>query len=251
MRISELAAIVGVSVRTIRHYHAVGLMPIPQRVGAFRDYDFEDLALLIRIRSMVQAGLSLKDVQQQLSTTTQPLFDETLADLDKQIANLHRQRTKLIELQQLSSSDVRLSQSISEVFAKVEAILLAEGADDALVFMRRERKLTELFMDLGFFSDQLNETATRLSAQQIADYYLKLQDLRRPDWTVEQCEKLLDDSFTLWQQFAPFDPQVESIAQKFLASKTAEKIVLAAFRHDGYRTFITMAFRRFREDLGV
>lgn len=104
MRISELAAIVGVSVRTIRHYHAVGLMPIPQRVGAFRDYDFEDLALLIRIRSMVQAGLSLKDVRQQLSATTQPLFDETLADLDKQIANLHRQRAKLIELQQRSST---------------------------------------------------------------------------------------------------------------------------------------------------
>ena len=251
MRVSELAAVAGVSVRTVRHYHAIGLMPIPAQTGSFRAYDFEDLALLIRIRSMVQAGIPLKDIQQQLENTTQPLFDETLADLDKQITKLQVQRQKLIELKQRSNSQARLPQSISEVFAQVEKILLKRGASGALIFMRRERKLTELFMDLGFFSDQFNTTASRLRPDQIADYYLKIEALQRPDWTVEQIEELLDGSFELWQQFAPYEPQVEAIARKFLASKTAEKLVLAAFRHEGYRTFVAMAFEKYRKDLGI
>lgn len=43
MRVSELADVAGVSVRTIRHYHAIGLMPVPPRAGAWRDYGVDAL----------------------------------------------------------------------------------------------------------------------------------------------------------------------------------------------------------------
>ena len=56
MRVSELAGVAGVSVRTIRHYHAIGLMPVPPRAGAWRDYGVDDAARLLRIRALADAG---------------------------------------------------------------------------------------------------------------------------------------------------------------------------------------------------
>ncbi len=251
MRVSELASIAGVSVRIIRHYHALGLMPIPNKSGAFRRYDFEDLALLIRIRSMVQAGMTLKDIEQQLATTTEPLFDQTLASIDQQIATLQRQRQKLIELKERSQSENRLTRPITEIYQQVEAILLANNANQALTIMRRERKLTELFMDLGFFSDDFDTTARRLPADDIAAFYLKLEKLHQPDWTMELCEELLEESFALWTHLAPYDSRTEHIARKFLTSKSAEKVVLAAFTNEGFRTFISMAMQRYRKEFKV
>lgn len=39
MRIGEYAALVGVSTRTVRHYHHLGLLPEPARLSnGYRDY---------------------------------------------------------------------------------------------------------------------------------------------------------------------------------------------------------------------
>ncbi|MFD0852085.1 MerR family DNA-binding transcriptional regulator, partial [Actinomadura adrarensis] len=39
MRIGELAALVGVSTRTVRHYHHLGLLPEPERrANGYREY---------------------------------------------------------------------------------------------------------------------------------------------------------------------------------------------------------------------
>ena len=44
MRSGELAALAGVTVRTLRHYHQIGLLPEPERGGnGYRDYDVHDL----------------------------------------------------------------------------------------------------------------------------------------------------------------------------------------------------------------
>lgn len=61
MRVSELADVAGVSVRTIRHYHAIGLMPVPPRAGAWRDYGVDDASRLLRIRALADAGIALAD----------------------------------------------------------------------------------------------------------------------------------------------------------------------------------------------
>jgi len=54
MRIGELAGLVGISTRAIRHYHHVGLLPEPARkANGYREYSLRDaveLAAALRKR---------------------------------------------------------------------------------------------------------------------------------------------------------------------------------------------------------
>ena len=70
MRVSDAAKIAGCSVRTVRYYHNLGLLPVPTKQrGPWRDYEFADVARLIQIRSMAQAGMRLDDIRLELSAT--------------------------------------------------------------------------------------------------------------------------------------------------------------------------------------
>ncbi|WP_270479843.1 MerR family DNA-binding transcriptional regulator [Collinsella tanakaei] len=51
MKSNELAKLAGVTVRTLRHYHAIGLLDEPPRqANGYRDYRPEDLLRVLRIR---------------------------------------------------------------------------------------------------------------------------------------------------------------------------------------------------------
>lgn len=62
MRISTCAELTGTTVRTIRYYHQIGLVPVPERVAGVRDYELEHVARVIRIRWLVEAGVPLEAV---------------------------------------------------------------------------------------------------------------------------------------------------------------------------------------------
>lgn len=68
MRIGELAALVGASTRTVRHYHHLGLLPEPRRLGnGYREYRLRDAVLLARIRRLAELGLSLDEIRDVLA----------------------------------------------------------------------------------------------------------------------------------------------------------------------------------------
>ncbi|MBR8743735.1 MerR family transcriptional regulator [Nocardiopsis sp. MG754419] len=57
---SELAALAGVTVRTLRHYHQIGLLPEPPRSsGGYRHYDVGHLVRLLRITRLTALGVPL------------------------------------------------------------------------------------------------------------------------------------------------------------------------------------------------
>lgn len=66
MRASEIAELTGTTVRTIRYYHSLGLLPVPAERGGWRDYDLAHVARLSRIRWLVNAGLPLSAVARVL-----------------------------------------------------------------------------------------------------------------------------------------------------------------------------------------
>lgn len=67
MRISEVARLAGTTVRTIRHYHAIGLLAEPARLpNGYRDYSAADLLRVLRIRQLASLGFSLGQVPQVL-----------------------------------------------------------------------------------------------------------------------------------------------------------------------------------------
>jgi MerR family transcriptional regulator, copper efflux regulator len=67
MRIGELAARTGFSVRNIRFYEQQGLLPAPQRTeGGYRVYDQDAVTRLRFVRSAQALGLSLAEIAEVL-----------------------------------------------------------------------------------------------------------------------------------------------------------------------------------------
>lgn len=62
MRVAEIAELTGTTVRTVRYYHSLGLLPVPAERGGWRDYELAHVARLSRIRWLVRAGVSLEAV---------------------------------------------------------------------------------------------------------------------------------------------------------------------------------------------
>ena len=65
--LANLPHSVGVSTRTVRHYHHLGLLPSPRRVNGYREYRLRDAVLLARIRRLAELGLSLDEIRDVLA----------------------------------------------------------------------------------------------------------------------------------------------------------------------------------------
>lgn len=91
MKISDVAHAAGCSVRALRHYHEVGVLPEPARDSSgYRDYSLEDLAEVFRIRAFVQAGVPLSDIGDDPE-----VLERAHALLSERIRELREQQRKL------------------------------------------------------------------------------------------------------------------------------------------------------------
>ncbi|MDI1464009.1 MerR family transcriptional regulator [Catellatospora sp. KI3] len=87
MRIGELAALVGVTTRTVRHYHHLGLLPEPERTPAgYREYRLRDAVALARVRRLAELGLSLDEIRDVLADDRGRELREVLTELDADLA---------------------------------------------------------------------------------------------------------------------------------------------------------------------
>jgi DNA-binding transcriptional MerR regulator len=103
MRIGELAGLVGISTRAIRHYHRVGLLPEPaRRANGYREYSLRDAVGLARVRRLTELGLSLDEAGDVLAGDAgrdlAGILRELDADLARQEADLRRRRARLAQL---------------------------------------------------------------------------------------------------------------------------------------------------------
>jgi DNA-binding transcriptional MerR regulator len=102
LTISQLAAYAGVTVRAVRHYHAKGLLPEPERDhSGYRRYDAAAVVKLIRIRTLADAGVPLSRVQ-ELLTADDEAFAAAVQEIDQRLRaeigdrQRHRQRIALL-----------------------------------------------------------------------------------------------------------------------------------------------------------
>lgn len=103
MRIGEIAAIVGLTPRAVRHYHQIGLLAEPaRRANGYRSYSVRDAVLLARIRRLTELGLGLDEVREVLAGDAgRPLGDvlrELDADLARQEQEIRERRLRLAQL---------------------------------------------------------------------------------------------------------------------------------------------------------
>ena len=104
MRSNEIARTAGVSVRTLRHYHQIGILKEPARQpNGYRSYDVQHLIRLLRIGQLANLGMRLSDIPAVLNRDGE-IETSTLDDLDRalaeQIAVLERQRQMVASLRE-------------------------------------------------------------------------------------------------------------------------------------------------------
>ncbi|QHF47168.1 MerR family transcriptional regulator [Pseudomonas sp. S35] len=64
MYIGKAAQQSGTTIKAIRHYEAIGLLPAPQRQGQYRVYSEQSVELLMFIKCAQQLGFKLKELQE-------------------------------------------------------------------------------------------------------------------------------------------------------------------------------------------
>ena len=88
--IGQAAAFVGVTVKTVRHYHKLGLVEEPERDSSgYRRYGSAELLRLVRVRTLAAAGVPLAEVG--------PLFDADAAGFAAALADVEQGLTERIE----------------------------------------------------------------------------------------------------------------------------------------------------------
>ncbi|MBB3674800.1 MerR family transcriptional regulator [Modestobacter versicolor] len=102
LTISQLASYAGVTVRAVRHYHATGLLPEPERDrSGYRRYDAAAVVELIRIRTLAEAGVPLSRVQELLAADEEE-FAAAVEDVDRrlraEIRDRQRHRARIARL---------------------------------------------------------------------------------------------------------------------------------------------------------
>jgi DNA-binding transcriptional MerR regulator len=85
LTIGQLAAYAGVTVRAVRHYHQVGLLPEPERdASGYRRYGAMAVVSLIKIRTLASAGVPLSEIGRMLEADA-PAFAEAVQRIDSRL----------------------------------------------------------------------------------------------------------------------------------------------------------------------
>jgi len=102
LTIGQLAAYAGVTVRAVRHYHQIGLLPEPERdASGYRRYGATAVVSLIKIRTLATAGVPLSQIGQMLEADA-PAFTEAVQRIDRhlrdEIGRLEASRKQIAQL---------------------------------------------------------------------------------------------------------------------------------------------------------
>ncbi|MGB3635084.1 MAG: MerR family transcriptional regulator [Rubrobacteraceae bacterium] len=210
LTIGEVAKLTGVTTKTVRHYHKIGLLAEPERSEAgYRLYDAGDLLRLQRIRQLRSFGLSLQQIKTVLGeTSNEHSLREALAalleEVSLEIEKLEDRRRRLESL--LSQEDQEISIEPSD---KPYAIKLAEE--------HLGEHLSEISADL--WEQEKNMWAT-LDAFEWPDGYREMQEFitfyyaDHPD----EYRKMLDISERLaaFAKLPEDSPEVERLAEDLI-----------------------------------
>ena len=106
LTISQLASYAGVTVRAVRHYHAKGLLPEPERDrSGYRQYDAAAVVDLIRIRTLADAGVPLSRVKDLLAAGDEE-FAAAVVEIDQRLrAEIRERQRHRQRIAQLAAGD--------------------------------------------------------------------------------------------------------------------------------------------------
>ncbi|WP_454933772.1 MerR family transcriptional regulator [Actinomyces oris] len=188
MRVAEIAELTGTTVRTVRYYHSLGLLPVPGERGGWRDYDLGHVARLSRIRWLVQAGVSLETIARVLDEPETTVVEQVkdapaaespsvagsvvedlagaLAAVEDHLAEVTRQRDMLAGLLERAKAGSTVSPISPRMAAFFDRLEQAAADEATRCAVRKERDLT----DLACYRGQMPPEAEFLFVDPDPDY---------------------------------------------------------------------------------
>jgi DNA-binding transcriptional MerR regulator len=136
LTIGQLAAYAGVTVRAVRHYHQIGLLPEPQRdASGYRRYGATAVVSLIKIRTLANAGVPLSAIGQMLEADAST-FAEAVQKIDSQLRDeIKRLETSRKQIAQLAAGDsLALPPEVTAYLDRLREI----GASERMVEAERD-----------------------------------------------------------------------------------------------------------------
>jgi DNA-binding transcriptional MerR regulator len=106
LTIGQLAEYAGVTVRAVRHYHQVGLLPEPERdASGYRRYGATAVVSLIKIRTLANGGVPLSEIGRMLEADAST-FAEAVERIDSRLREeIERLETSRKQIAQLTAGD--------------------------------------------------------------------------------------------------------------------------------------------------
>lgn len=239
MRSKDLAQLAGVSVRTLRHYHSIGIMPEPVRSpNGYRDYSALDLARLLRIKHLASLGFSLAQIGDMLDrmdagpirvNPALPAFDsfvdEALSELDGELAlqieELQEQRRIVAQLRterlvpDMPVRFARILQALSD-YKNLDEL----GAEDRVVLLLVGHLYNETELaELENVAKALQDDSIAHNVEVIRDRCASLE----ADTPAEVRDQLVEDTLVL------LEPLMEQLdAANWAGEKTMRDHLLKA-----------------------
>jgi DNA-binding transcriptional MerR regulator len=203
LTIGQAAAFAGVTVKTVRHYHRLGLIDEPKRDrSGYRRYGSSDLLRLVQVRTLAGAGVPLAEIGDLLD------------------ADPERFAAALAEVQR------RLTERIEELVGRRDTLHRLAQGDRALLPDRACAMLSRL-VDLGFSADYVamqREGFVLFQAllPEAFDPFLAQLEHRLGDSVFIELMKRIWDALS-WQ---PDDPRIDELASAMADNLLANRALL-------------------------
>jgi DNA-binding transcriptional MerR regulator len=131
----EIAELAGTSLRAVRHYHEVGLLPEPERrTNGYKQYGVSHLVRLLRIKRLTDLGFSLSQIEAMGDADEHP--EQALRDLDAELAaTIERLQRVRVELELILSRSAPTD--MPSEFAPPGEVEMSEADRSVVVVMTR------------------------------------------------------------------------------------------------------------------
>lgn len=191
LTISQAAAFVGVTVKTVRHYHRLGLVGEPERDGSgYRRYGSTDLLRLVQVRTLAGAGVALADVGRLLDAGPEP-FAASLAAVERRLTErieaLVEQRR---QLRRLAAGDHMLLPG--PAYAVLDRFTELGFAPD-FVAVQQEVLVLARAVAPEFFDSFLTQIKKRLDDPRYVDLLKRILEVERGGSDDQQLDELAAD----------------------------------------------------------
>lgn len=156
----ELAELAGTSLRSVRHYHDIGLLDEPKRrSNGYKSYGVAHLVRVLQIKRLAGLGLSLQQIADMDEAKEDPQV--ALRALDSELgASIERLQRVRAEIGQILSSEAVAD--LPPEFASVAVHMDLSDTDRSLAFVM-SRLLGPVGMQayIGMFQDQQDRSLDR------------------------------------------------------------------------------------------